>query len=71
MGQKYNKVPKPKLLFILGLAAPLRSLPSALVSAYPKPFNKSLRSLLAFLILVSLHKQACDAASNQKSLSLS
>jgi hypothetical protein len=26
---------------------------------------------LAFFILVSLHKRACDAASNEKSLSLS
>jgi hypothetical protein len=47
------------------------ALPSALVSVNPKPFIKSLRSLLAFLLLVILHKRACDAALNQKSLSLS
>ncbi len=37
---------------------------------YPKPFKSKLCLLLAFLILVSLHKRACDAALNEKSLSL-
>jgi hypothetical protein len=41
------------------------------ISSYPKPFKRMLRILLAFLLLVILHKQACDAALNQKSLSLS
>jgi hypothetical protein len=37
------------------------------IDPYPKPFKSKLCLLLAFLILVSLHKRACDAALNEKS----
>jgi hypothetical protein len=36
---------------------------------YPKPFKQTRSVCLAFLILVSLHKRAYDAALNEKSLS--
>ena len=35
----------------------------------PKPFKQTLRVCFAFFIFVSLHKRACDAALNEKSLS--
>jgi len=40
------------------------------IAPYPKPFKQTRGVCLAFLILVSLHKRACDAALNEKSLSL-
>jgi hypothetical protein len=61
-------LPKPILL----VASSFHSLsPASAISSYPKPFKRMLRILLAFLVLVILHKRACDAALNQKSLSLS
>jgi hypothetical protein len=40
------------------------------IDPYPKPFKQTRSVCLAFLILASLHKRACDAALNEKSLSL-
>jgi hypothetical protein len=54
-----------------GIASSLRSLSSSLF-ALPKACQTiRFANSLPFFILVSLHKQACDAALNEKSLSLS
>jgi hypothetical protein len=49
----------------------LRRLPRLLRGAYSNPFNKMLRILLGFLLLICLQKRAFDTASKQKTLSLS